>query len=372
MIECGWGENIAADDKMGKNTDGGDGVATDPAGQGTHAQDTGSKPEERGVSKADNPTASNNQENKVGDNTTKPADPGESKPDDNTKDRHANDQGENGVVPEVREGDDVNFNDSVSNVRSQVGTSKEKPSRDVKFSDQTKPGESASSRTGTKRLKKGIFVSYSPDASFLERRFVVEMVRQLKENNMAEDIWFDKDEQNTDSPCWFSLRMEMVEKCRAAVLILSDSYFSCPVSLYEGRVLLERQSVDPLSVRLFPVLFSQVENAEVPKPYWPAMSEAVNLTSETQVHKSAAEKTSIVIGCIMEELEKFATVNAAPVPVTPPDTEFTGEYQNKKICHWSAADLQEWLFQLGIKEFYRQVSVLALNQCQHNKLIGLV
>jgi hypothetical protein len=269
----------------------------------------------------------------------------------------ANNARTTGGEQDVKE-DDVKFNDSISNVRSQPGE-KAKSGKDVKFlggpGDNTLQTSMAPTPRPKRSNRKGIFVSYSPDAGFLERRFVVEMVRQLKENNLAEDLWFDKDEKNTDSPCWFSLCMEAVEKCRAAILVLSDSYFSCPVSVYEGRVLLERQISDPSSIKLFSILFSQVENAEIPKQYISIMNSAVDLTGENQAKKSAAEKTSIVIGAIMEQLEKFATVNAPPVPVTPPDNDFTGEYKRKKICNWNAADLQEWLFSLGIKEFYRQV-----------------
>ena len=36
----------------------------------------------------------------------------------------------------------------------------------------------------------GIFISYSPDGTFNEKRFVVDLVQQIKENNLAEDIWY--------------------------------------------------------------------------------------------------------------------------------------------------------------------------------------
>ncbi|KAK7099754.1 hypothetical protein V1264_022812 [Littorina saxatilis] len=347
--EDGGAENPPArSDTMGKTADGGEGLGTDTA------QESSDKPGKDDVSKTDeNGLGYAGADDKNGESPAGDAD-----------DQKGGDEGEvsanpQGGVPDIKE-DDVNFNDSVSNIRSQPERANEtKSAKDVKFIEQGKAGLDSSlhpmSQTPRmKRSKKGIFVSYSPDAGFLERRFVVEMVRQMKENNLAEDIWFDKDEKNTDGPCWFSLRMETVEKCRAAILILSDSYFSCPVSLYEGKVLLERQSMDPTTVKVFSVLFSQVENAEIPKQYLQAMTTAVDLNTEKHVKKSSAEKTSVVIGAIMEELEKFATVNAPPVPFTPPDTEFTGEYKKKKICQWNAADLQEWLFNLGIKEFYRQ------------------
>lgn len=253
--------------------------------------------------------------------------------------------------------EDINQFDSVSNVRSQPERVKDPPKSVQREGSNVQGGgkkENPPNPGKSKKLKKTIFISYSPDAGFTERKFVVETVRQLKENNLAEDIWFDKDEKNTDSPCWFSMRMEAIEKCRAAILILSDSYFMCPVSVYEGKTLVERLKVDPTSVAIFPVMFSSLEKTEMPKEFSLLVKDVVELTSPDNHKLSLAEKTSVVIGSIMEELEKYASIHSPPAPHTPPDTEFTGEYKRKKICQWSVSDLQEWLFKLGIKEFYRQ------------------
>lgn len=261
----------------------------------------------------------------------------------------------------AHDADDINQFDSVSNVRSQPERIKDPPKAVQRESSHLQSGPSRKeqlipppNQSKTKKQKKTIFISYSPDAGFTERKFVVETVRQLKENNLAEDIWFDKDEKNTDSPCWFSLRMEAVEKCRAAILIMSDSYLTCPVSVYEGKTLVERLKVDPMSVAIFPVMFSSLEKTEMPKEFNLLVRDIVELTSPDNHKLSLAEKTSVVIGSIMEELEKYASIHTPPAPSTPPDTEFTGEFKRKKICQWSANDLQEWLFKLGIKEFYRQ------------------
>lgn len=253
--------------------------------------------------------------------------------------------------------EDINQFDSVSNVRSQPERVKDPPKSVQREGSNVQGGgkkENPPNHGKSKKLKKTIFISYSPDAGFTERKFVVETVRQLKENNLAEDIWFDKDEKNTDSPCWFSMRMEAIEKCRAAILILSDSYFMCPVSVYEGKTLVERLKVDPTSVAIFPVMFSSLEKTEMPKEFNLLVKDVVELTSPDHHKLSLAEKTSVVIGSIMEDLEKYASIHSPPIPHTPPDTEFTGEYKRKKICQWSVNDLQEWLFKLGIKEFYRQ------------------
>ncbi|KAI0210932.1 hypothetical protein LSAT2_004273, partial [Lamellibrachia satsuma] len=218
----------------------------------------------------------------------------------------------------------------------------------------SKPQSQHGSRPHKKRMKKAILMSYSPDAGFIERKFVVETARQLKENNLAEDIWFDKDEKITDNPCWFSMRMEAVEKCKAAILILSDSYFSCPVSVYEGKALLERQHVDKNAVKIYLVLFELSKDTQIPRCYNHLLRDLVDLTKPEHLKKSLAERTSIVVGSLMLEIEKHASMHVAPPPYVPPDAEFTGEYKEKKICNWSANDLQEWVFRLGIKEFYRQ------------------
>ena len=281
----------------------------------------------------------------------------------NTTDNVVEEESPTTVRVEIKdkEPEEINQFDSVSNAVSQpdkksLNVNQTTAQREQSVaSHQSSPTKSVQDASGTKvkKIKKGIFVSYSPDAGFVERKFVVETVKQLKENNLAEDIWFDKDEDNTGSPCWFSLRMEAVEKCRAAILFLSDSFFLCPVSLYEGKTLLERSKANLHSVAIFPILFSPIEKAEPPKEFLGVLKQAVDLTASEHAKLSLAEKSSVVIGTIMETLEKFACMNL-PLSVSSPDSEFTGDFKKKKICQWSAADLQEWLFKLGIKEFYRQ------------------
>jgi len=261
----------------------------------------------------------------------------------------------NNMTPRVgiveKEPEEIDQFDSVSNAVSQhepPAKQTPKPREVVQV-----PVPNVSTTPRAKKVKKGVFVSYSPDAGFMERKFVVETIRQLKENNLAEDIWFDKDEDNTDSPCWFSLRMEAVEKCRAAIMVLSDSYFLCPVSVYEGKTLIERTKTSPHSVAIFPIMFSAVDKSEPHKDFYPVMNQAVDLTTPERSKLSLAEKTSVVIGTIMESLEKYACMNL-PLQIVSPQTEFTGNYKKKKICQWNVWDLQEWLLKMGIKEFYRQ------------------
>ena len=260
---------------------------------------------------------------------------------------------------ETEDGTEIDAEDSASNQKyklekeqSFVKTVKKEAKKLEKTMNP--PMSQGGSRPHKKRVKKTIFISYSPDAGFIERKFIVDTVRQLKENNLSEDIWFDKDEKNTDSPCWFSFRMEAVERCRGAILFLSDSYFSCAVSMYEGKALMERHRQDPNSVHLFPVLFSIEEDSEIPKSYQSLVPGMLDLTVPDTKKKSLAERSSILVGSLMIDLERLASIGAPPPPFVPPDSEFSGQYKRKKISQWTVNDLQEWLFKLGIKEFYRQ------------------
>jgi len=181
-----------------------------------------------------------------------------------------------------------------------------------------------------KKIKKGIFISYSPDAGFKERAFVSDLVRQLKENNMADDIWFDKDESCMDSPIWFSQRMEAAEKCQAAILVLSDTYFTCPVSVYEARTLYIRQETDQQSVTVFSILYSELVKTEIPAHYHQKLlPDTVDLTLPALRKLSVAEKTSVVLSSVMENLEKFAVINTPPSTIDDVEPQFNGEYKEK-------------------------------------------
>ena len=206
-------------------------------------------------------------------------------------------------------------------------------------------------KQGLKKIKKGIFVSYSPDGSFTERRFVSITVKQFKENNLVEDLWFDKDEQNTDSPSWFSQRMEAVERCRAAICFLSESYLQCPVSVYELRSLLERKKS---STGVPPKVFIlRYENVELPSKYKDIVDQTVDLTSPSSLKLSLYERASTAIGALYQEIESCASVLTPFVPPTPP-RDLTKDFKSKKLCRWSVNDVQSWLYDLGIKEFYCQ------------------
>ncbi|XP_033125787.1 uncharacterized protein LOC117123861 [Anneissia japonica] len=199
-----------------------------------------------------------------------------------------------------------------------------------------------------KRMKKSIAISYSPDGGYEERKFVASTVKQFKENHLGEDIWFDKDEKNTDSPAWLSQRLESIERCRAAVCFLSHSYFQCPVSKYEARCLLERQHSEK-APKIFTVILDHVE---IPKQYSELLVNCISLI-ESYANLSLAEKSSHVIGRFMEDLENCASIFAPHVPPTP-EMDLTEDYKQKKLCQWTGNDVQSWLYNLGVREFFQQ------------------
>ncbi|KAI8773493.1 CAunnamed protein product [Biomphalaria glabrata] len=205
-------------------------------------------------------------------------------------------------------------------------------------------------------MKKTIFISYSPDTGFLERKFIVETVKQLKENDLGDDIWFDRDEKNSSTPCWFSTRIEAVEKCHAAVLFISNCYLTNSLSLTEMKILLDRHRNILNSLKLFPILFDKlnVSLIDKQKELLDQLTMSVDLTGTHNCSKSVAEKVSIVVGSLMDDLEKVALVLSKTKTVTPLSSEFNDEFRKKIIFHWSISDVQEWLFHIGITEYYRQ------------------
>lgn len=184
-----------------------------------------------------------------------------------------------------------------------------------------------------KRMRKGIYVSYSPEAGFQEKAFVNDLVRQLKENNLAEDIWFDKDENCIDSPTWFSLRMEATERCQAALVILSDDYFSCPVTVYEMRILMERKFNDEDPAEVFLIKFSDIKDANAPGYSSDMLTPSADLTLPSHHKLSVAEKTSVVLGQIMERLDMYAIINLPLASSNELEPKFDGEYKTK-VCLW--------------------------------------
>ncbi|GCC25884.1 hypothetical protein chiPu_0004296 [Chiloscyllium punctatum] len=196
-----------------------------------------------------------------------------------------------------------------------------------------------------------IYISYSPDASFLERKFICETVRQLKQTNFREETWFDKDEVDITFPFWLSQRLEAIEKCKGAIIFLSKSYFKCPISLMEGKILLERLRSSEKTVKIFPVLQNDVK---VPQGLAQLLDGVMDLTGARIARNTLAEKSSLVIGNLSEKMKECALIKVPFQNLTTPILEFSKGFMVKKLYSWTVGDVQEWLCHLGIREVYRQ------------------
>ena len=278
--------------------------------------------------------------------------------------------------------DDINPTDSVSNIASDDGQrctaiiEKLFMFRQVKPAERTTKSDSElKKRTSLPPLverkdpiaaipnPKSIFVSYSPDAKFLEKKLIYETVKRMNADGATGTIWFDVDEQNTDSPCWLARRLEAAERCRCAILFLSESYFSNAFSHGEGRVLLDMRKMKTkktLRTQLFAVLCGSLRQANVPEPFWIFLSKAINLATGEHAKMNLDEQTSFVSATLTAKLTKILTPVPAATPCRLPgvtELELAGTYLRKKICHWTVFDVQNWLADINIHAPYRKSAV---------------
>lgn len=157
-----------------------------------------------------------------------------------------------------------------------------------------------------RRLRRNIFIGYSPDAGYLERKLVLETVKQIKLNGLSESIWFDADESVSDTCCNLAYTLEAVERCRAALLFLSDSFFTSPLSIFVGQTLIERLQDKEGSVSVFSVLVSPISSENVTEASAVLFQRNVDLLQPQWREQSVAEKCNAVVGAYMLELERFA------------------------------------------------------------------
>lgn len=206
--------------------------------------------------------------------------------------------------------------------------------------------------TPRKAKKRGIFVSYSPNASYEEKRFICYTVKELKNLGYSDDIWFDKDEGVIGSPSSSQQRLELVEKCRAALVFLSTSYLNCKSCKHESTVLFRRNEESdkrdlsddhPRPVRIFCINYDVVH---IP-PNFCKLEDIVYLNSEALAFASVAEKSSAVVGAFSEELEKYALLFGASAPAL---SEHEGNFKEKKVHSWDVDDVQEWLASLQVHQ----------------------
>lgn len=227
-------------------------------------------------------------------------------------------------------------------------------SRSTNDSDDSHSALHPNSISAKKAKRRAIFVSYAPEGSFLEKRFIAYTIKELKNIGFCDDIWFDKDDGSPlESPFCFQQRLETAEKCRASIMFLSESYFSSRVCRHERLILLNRdedrervEEKDKIEkpVKLFCIKYS---HGKLPSEFKQLGDRFLDLSSF--YGSSAAELSSIVVGAFSEDLEKYAPMFGLRIP-TPPDQPAIVTLDRKKpITSWNISDVLAWLSSLKMQ-----------------------
>lgn len=210
------------------------------------------------------------------------------------------------------------------------------------------PTKSVSPR---KAKRRAIFASYAPEASFIEKRFISYTVKELKNIGFCDDIWFDKDDGlPIEGPHCYQQRLEIAEKCRAAVMFLSESYFNSGICRHEGRILLNRDEEKEGNgevekpVKLFCIKYSQ---GKLPQEYKQLEERVLDLSH--YVASSVAELSSVVVGNFSEALEKYAPQFGLRIPSPPREPDILKLDRQKPASSWNIHDVQAWLASLKMQ-----------------------
>ena len=219
-------------------------------------------------------------------------------------------------------------------------------------SQPTSPTKSVSPR---KAKKRAIFVSYAPEASFIEKRFISYTIKELKNIGFCDDIWLDKDDGlPTESPFCLQQRLEIVEKCRASIMFLSEAYFNSRVCHHEGRILLDRDEDRAIDhdngdgvekpVKLFCIKYNR---GKLPQDYQQLEERVLDLSHN--VASSVAELSSLVVGSFSETLERYAPLFGLRIPSPPSEPDILKLDRQKPVSSWNITDVQAWLASLKMQ-----------------------
>jgi len=219
----------------------------------------------------------------------------------------------------------------------------------------SQPTSPTKSVTPRKAKKRAIFVSYAPEASFIEKRFISYTIKELKNIGFCDDIWFDKDDGlPTESPFCFQQRLEIVEKCRASITFLSEAYFNSRVCHHEGRILLDRDEDRAIDhdngdevekpVKLFCIKYN---HGKLPEDYKQLEERVLDLSHN--VASSVAELSSLVVGCFSETLERYAPLFGLRIPSPPSEPDILKLDRQKPVSSWNVTDVQAWLTSLKMQ-----------------------
>lgn len=259
------------------------------------------------------------------------------------------------------EGNEVQTDDDGKLERLQVPTSDGKENSGESNSDHTSLHEGSETTSPAKSViprkakKRAIFVSYAPEANFIEKRFISYTIKELKNIGFCDDIWFDKDDGlPTESPFCFQQRLEIAEKCRASIMFLSDAFFKSRVCHHEGRILLDRDEERATDgdngeevekpVKLFCIKYSR---GKLPQDYKQLEERVLDLSHH--VASSVAELSSVVVGSYSETLERYAPLFGLRIPSPPSEPDILKLDRQKPVSSWNVIDVQAWLASLKMQ-----------------------
>eukprot|EP00794_Sanderia_malayensis_P004776 gene4776-5403_t len=222
--------------------------------------------------------------------------------------------------------------------------------------------ESAKSQERKKIKKKGIFVSYSYEAPYEEKKFVLELVKQLGEIGLQDEIWFDKDvlQEEINSPFFISNRLDAAERCKAAVMILSEAYFATNQTRCEAELLLARMlessypddKAKSKPLELFIVKFNKWSDSVENIFELLLRSVSVDLSFGKISRLSEAEKVSMFIEVLNKKLEEIGDGFSMKVPKLVDEPTMNNLFKKKPLVNWTVKDVQDWLLYLKIHEKY--------------------
>lgn len=275
------------------------------------------------------------------------------------RNHHENDTMNNGDKDESNDNNDNNNDNQANNGEAEIKKGNDQQDQGEETNKPPQDENEQSQKPRPRKRRRNIFISYSLDAPFAERKLIADTVKQLKELGFHEDIWFDKDEIEIDSPLCFSMRMEQSERCKAAVLFLSSSYFQSRASFYEYNTLIQRYRLamaqtTPSDAKPLKLCVIICESFNFPNniSYISQEHIALRLDNNTMSKLSIAEKASAAIGALTKGLEQFCSGIATRLATPPSRQGPTDSYKVTKLLKWSVEDVQEWLINLQIHERY--------------------
>jgi len=203
------------------------------------------------------------------------------------------------------------------------------------------------------KCHKPIFISYSMQSSFTERKFVLDTISQLKQKGLSRYIWLDSDDCDVTGPDWFIARIKAAEKSKACVIFMSDTYFADnSISLAEGRLVSHRQKLTSETMPVYLIIYRLPPGVRKEELGYMFHAKLFDM-SQHLASKTPAEKATLAAEALYSELKKlpfFRSMSAPPAGENNGNMQFRHHYRGTKMCQWSMNDVLSWLADMDIHE----------------------